>query len=477
MFLFFIYALLAALTVPPARSAELRRIGKVGIVGSGPAGLSLAAALQQLDAGVQEVCIFEGRDSFLQAKMGGGVQLSGGAVVLEKLGCFDQLDSVAQPVTSILARNAQGRELLRVDVQQLLSAVQGGRPMFYSIMRDALQKLLFDMSQSGPTVVKVQGKREVVSLEEDASSGQVAILFADGGREDGFDMVFGADGIKSVVRDAVRGGAKSSAADARYTGIKIVYGVTGRDDAFIERPQGRGAFFQWFGDSAYVLSASYGGLAGVQHMMAIVYRDENRGSETSVTTAENAEWRSSVEKPRSKRAKLADFLSKAGFTASTGLFSLLEACDEDRFVELAVNDRSAPLLGWTSSSGRLVLLGDACHAMAPFLGQGANQALQDSFVLATKVKALNALAVSGSIPWPWAISPITPLQLAMLDYQRIRLLPTAIISIKSGFLGAVETQGGSLGCFARDNFFRLTSFLGVAKLVLLSGALPSIGEK
>lgn len=469
----FLRALLAALLVLPAHSAQLRRIGKVAIIGSGPAGLSLAAALQQLDAGVQEVCIFEGRESFLQAKMGGGVQLSGGAVVIDKLGYLGELDRVAQPVESILGRNAQGRELLQINVQQLLSAVQGGRPMFYSIMRDALQKLLFDMSQEGPTAVKVQGKREVVGIEEDAAAGQVAILFADGMREGGFDMVFGADGIKSVARDAVRGG-KAADADTRYTGIKIIYGVTGRDDAFVQRPQGRGAFLQWFGSGAYVLSASYGGLAGgVQHMMAVVYRDENRGSDTSVTTAENAEWRRTAES--SKKEKLAAFLSKAGFTATSGLFSLLEACEEDRFVELAVNDRSAPLLGWASPSGRVVLLGDACHAMAPFLGQGANQALQDSFVLARKIKGLNALAAS-SLPLAWAVSPITPLQVAMLDYQRIRLLPTAIISIKSNFLGFVETQGGSLGCFARDNFFRFSNFFGVARAVLLSGALPSIGE-
>ena len=497
-----VHLLVAALTLtalPVVLSAQLGSIKKVGIVGSGPAGLSLAAALQQLDSGCQEICIFEGRESFLQPRMGGGVQLSGGAAVIAKLGFLPELDRLAQPLQSIRARNAQSKELLEVDVSALIQArapglvSPAGQPMFYSVMRDGLQKLLFDMSQAQPrsaagstsqaankAAVNVQVRKDVVGLEEDAATKKVTLIFGDGQREGGFDMVFGADGIKSAARDYVRGGGGAKDADVRYTGIKIVYGVTGRDDDFSLRPGGRGAFWQWFGDSAYVLSASYGGLTGVQHMMAVVYRDKNRGGDTSVTTAadENAEWRSSAE--RSKKEKLRAFLARSGFTASSGLFSLLDACDEGRFVELAVNDRSAPLLGWASASGRVVLLGDACHAMAPFLGQGANQAIQDAFVLASKVKRLNARAsseISDLERLAWGISPLSPLQLAMLDYQRIRLLPTSIVSVKSNFLGAVETLGGSLGCFVRDNFFRFNNIAGIAKLVILSGALPSIGEE
>ena len=40
----------------------------------------------------------------------------------------------------------------------------------------------------------------------------------------------------------------------------------------------------------------------------------------------------------------------------------------------------APLPRWTE--GRVTLMGDACHAMLPYLGQGANSALEDAMVLA-----------------------------------------------------------------------------------------------
>jgi salicylate hydroxylase len=42
-----------------------------------------------------------------------------------------------------------------------------------------------------------------------------------------------------------------------------------------------------------------------------------------------------------------------------------------------------PLPAW--SAGRLVLLGDACHPMLPFLAQGATMALEDAWVLAAEL--------------------------------------------------------------------------------------------
>ena len=55
-----------------------------------------------------------------------------------------------------------------------------------------------------------------------------------------------------------------------------------------------------------------------------------------------------------------------------------------------------PLDTW--ANGRLVLLGDAAHAMLPHLGQGANQSIEDGVALAVLLGGRDASDVPGLLP-------------------------------------------------------------------------------
>jgi salicylate hydroxylase len=55
-----------------------------------------------------------------------------------------------------------------------------------------------------------------------------------------------------------------------------------------------------------------------------------------------------------------------------------------------------PLDNWTN--GRLVLLGDAAHAMLPHLGQGANQSIEDGVALAVLLAGRDPSEVPGLLP-------------------------------------------------------------------------------
>jgi len=74
------------------------------------------------------------------------------------------------------------------------------------------------------------------------------------------------------------------------------------------------------------------------------------------------------------------------------LRSILEAADET-FI-WALFDRK-PMARW--SVGRVTLLGDACHAMLPFMAQGAAQAIEDGATLEACLSAVDARDIPAAL--------------------------------------------------------------------------------
>lgn len=102
------------------------------------------------------------------------------------------------------------------------------------------------------------------------------------------------------------------------------------------------------------------------------------------------------------------------------------------------------------------------HAMAPYLGQGANQAIQDAHVLAC------AIANIGTD------SP--DLNDALRKYEQVRRGPVMNISKSSSAVGFLETQKGLLGAFGRDTLLRIAGVTGAIDRTLISAFLPRVGS-
>ena len=114
---------------------------------------------------------------------------------------------------------------------------------------------------------------------------------------------------------------------------------------------------------------------------------------------------------------------------------------------------------------------------APFLGQGANQALQDAFTIAQEIKDANLRSGNAgsesSNPTGYLKEKSVVVRRLSKSFEGKRKLPTALLSAKSNFLGALETLPGPLGGVARDLFFVTVGKLGVAEYIFLDGAKPN----
>lgn len=115
------------------------------------------------------------------------------------------------------------------------------------------------------------------------------------------------------------------------------------------------------------------------------------------------------------------------------------------------------------------------HYRAPFLGQGANQALQDAYNLAQDISAANRRA--GDIDKDSLSLSLNQKSIAVKkiakEFEMKRKLPTGLLSAKSVFLGALETLPGPLGGAVRDLFFVAVGKLGIAEYIFLDGAKPN----
>jgi 2-polyprenyl-6-methoxyphenol hydroxylase-like FAD-dependent oxidoreductase len=317
---------------------------RVAVVGAGIGGLAVASTLRRIGV---EVRVFEQASRF--ARVGAGVQMMPNPMrVLRGLGLERRLRDVAFAPRSHLNRVGDSGEVTN---ELPMPEDRFGAP--YLCMHRA--ELHSALASSVPGELIFLGKK-LVGLEQ--SDAGVRLTFADGSHADA-DAVVGADGVHSVVRELLLG-----------------------PEAPIHR--GRVAYRAVFPSrllNGLDLGPSRTKWWGLDRHIVVYYTTRARDEVYFVTSVpEPADWLT----PESWSATgdvraLRD--AYQGFHPDVR--AVLEACPACH--KWAILERE-PLLRW--SVDRVVLLGDACHPMTPYMAQGAATALEDAVVLARCLEAV-----------------------------------------------------------------------------------------
>jgi salicylate hydroxylase len=315
--------------------------GKIVVGGAGIGGLTLALAL--LRRGV-DVVVYEQADQL--AEVGAGIQISpNGTRALADLGVLDELAKVSsEPDAKKIRLWNTGQTWPLFDLGPDCVA-QYGYPYLMIHRGDLQSVLLAAVRRLKPDAIRMASR--IVDFAQDDRG--VTAIFANGSRAQGSVLV-GADGVHSLIRNALFGAAK-----ATYSGCSAWRGVIA-----VERLPERlriSSGVNWVGPGRHVVTYPL-----------------RRGELINfVGVVETDDWKTESWTSRGTHAECtADF---AGWHED--VHALIDNIDVH--YRWALLGRT-PIANW--HKGRAVLLGDACHPMLPFMAQGAVMAIEDGVVLA-----------------------------------------------------------------------------------------------
>ncbi len=316
-------------------------VRRVVVAGAGIAGLTSALALA---ARGFEVTVCE--RARVLSEVGAGLQLSPNCGrILSGLGLDAALDAHAvRPEAIDIRSGPSGRRIVALPLGASAAARHGGP---YRVLHRAdLQKaLLGAVLAQGRVTLALEAAVDAVEEGRDGLGVTVA------GEPIEADLVVGADGVRSTVRGAVAG-----AAMPRPTGRTAWRATVPADAAGPLLAAMRTTLF--LGPAAHLVAYPISGGAAV-NLVAVVEDPHaapgwDEPADLAVLDAAFADWAEPVR-------------------------ALIDGPLWRRFTLNAVD----PAGRWATA--RIALLGDAAHAMLPFLAQGAAMAIEDAAVLAAEL--------------------------------------------------------------------------------------------
>lgn len=329
---------------------------EVLIVGGGIGGLTLAAILRRINISCK---VLERSD--VHTPVGAGISLApNGLKVLDQLGIYDKIESVAQPLHNLnIYRNDKLWSTLNWDI---LKTKFGYHVM--SMERHHFQRLLHEAA-GGDELVEYGVK--VVDVVDNPSEDAVKVIL-DSGKEYRAKLVVGADGIRSIVRRCLaRDEGMKEANTIKFTGRVHMSGITKPLEHLNTSHLGTAHWMLY--DNATLTTwpciNNQQWFIGVAKTKDAVPTDRSvwkNCDENTINDVYGDEFH-----PFSESGKMREIIGKNERILASNVFQEVE------FPSMA--------------RGRVCLVGDAAHAMTSAFGQGGMMAIEDAATLGNLIDA------------------------------------------------------------------------------------------
>lgn len=320
---------------------------RIGIVGAGIGGLTLALALRERGLAAD---VYEQAPELRE--IGAAVALTAnGTRELERLGCLDAIAALSTEPSEIIWRGwRDDRRIASFPIGKGgVYRARFGAP-YFGIHRSDLQRVLGaahgqDRLHLGHRLTALSEKNSVIKL--DFANGKSAEV----------DVLIGADGQHSLVRKYITG--EECVAYSRTSGFRGI--VPAGQLPSLPDPQ---AVQFWMGPNAHLLHFALGPSGSDVNFLAVVEGPASWTHENWVAPITHDVALVAFE---GWHPAVVEMISAVPHNIRWGLFEV----------------RS--LRTWRR--GRAVLLGDAAHGMLPHHGQGANVSIEDAITLAELLRA------------------------------------------------------------------------------------------
>lgn len=317
---------------------------KVIIVGGGIGGLTAALAFHAFGWKVE---LLERAPEL--GEIGAGIQISpNGMKVFRALGIEDQVSKNAfQPEALEMRFGKSGKQIFQIEARQAIIE-RWGAPYLHLHRADLIASLKALLFARQPGAVRLNAG--VASYRQTNSTATATL---ESGETIEGDLLVGADGIHSVIRNQMLGADQPD-----FTGNVAWRAVVSMDQLGDLAPPPTACV--WVGKRRH----------------AVTYRLRGGTLANFVGIVERDEWTSESWTEQGTKEEVLDAFD-GWHPVVTNLIEHAET-----HYRWALFDRQ-PLEKWFD--GRVALLGDACHPTLPFQAQGAVLAIEDAYLLAKLV--------------------------------------------------------------------------------------------